>query len=81
METKIFSRLLIINLCDVIIAILLILIAYGTIKVKNDIPAIVLNKIDFILILFWARYFYLYIISVSKKSDEKAFGIIQKIEY
>ncbi len=78
-ETKIFSKLLVINLFDIIIMITLFFLGYWQNIINNDIYAIILNKIDYILYLFWAWLFFLYIINISFKKEEESYEFVKKL--
>ena len=78
-ETNIFSKLLVINLFDIIIMITLVFLGYWQNIINNDIYAIILNKIDYILYLFWAWLFFLYIINISFKKEEESYEFVKKI--
>ena len=80
-ETKIFSKLLVINLFDIIIMITLVILGYWQELINNDIYAIVLNKIDYILYLFWAWLFFLYIINISFKKEEESYQFVKKLTF
>ena len=77
-ETKIFSRLLVINLFDIIIMVTLVILGYWQHMINNEMYAIILNKIDFILYLFWAWLFFLYIFNISFKKRVKTYEFIKK---
>ena len=78
-ETNIFSKLLIINFLDIVTMIIILLIGYQKIKVNSDILAILLNKFDFMLYLFWARYFFLYMFNISFRNKNNLYQIIKKV--
>ncbi len=75
-ETDLFSQLLIHSFIDSILMVVIIYIGY--VAPDNKILYI-LNKLDFIQYIFWARAFYLYIFYVSFGNKEKLYSKFKTI--
>jgi signal transduction histidine kinase len=78
-ETKIFGFMLIISLCDTIFACIIEILSYIHNIDLNVIEFVltVLNKVDFLFMLHWMMFLFLYIININ--FAEKIFSKIFKI--
>lgn len=76
-ETEIYKTMLITSLIDSLILSLIIYLGYINFYTMSLIK--LLNKIDFIMCLFWMLSFYLYIISLDKTNNFKAIKKISNI--
>ena len=75
-ETKIYSKMLIINLIDSLLVS--IIIFWGYIGNYNMNVIKILNKVDFVMYLLWISYFFIYNYNI-KFNNEKILRIIKKI--
>ena len=65
-ETKIFSNMILLNLFESILACFIIMLAYSNISLT---VLEILNKVDYIIILFWVWSLFTYIYSIEKKGN------------